>query len=411
MVNYTPLMKISVLVNGWINIPHSYAIVNCMQLVHLQKNHKYRIDIYVQEPGYYGEHWTRNSESLYNNEYTEILQQLRPWNGEHIDLVYSISFPYDVTPHFGNIPKCVFYTCELHILNNVYFKPQFATNVDINTHLHSQSGLYFTAPSIWSGYGMEKMFDIPISRNRIITHGSDTNIFKPISNDIRSAIREKFGVSKDTILLGMFGSMTQNKGIHILLKALYDIVCVKGKTNYKLLLKGSNNLYASQQKVESILTEFKFTKQLMDHIIFMGNTFTFSICNELYNIVDIYVSPYMAEGFNLSPLEALTAGRRVVIPKTGSTEQYMKDIYNNGGSEFITYVNSVVVTNIGNQSYNHIEEADLISAILSVDTQLELDPTVMIEYISKDYSWNRVADLLYEYFLYILEDQKTKVVL
>ena len=66
---------------------------------------------------------------------------------------------------------------------------------------------------------------------------------------------------------------------------------------------------------------------------------------------------------------------------------------------------------MGNQSYNHIEEADLITAILSVDTRLELDPTKMIEYISKDYSWTRVADLLYEYFLYILEDQKTYVVL
>ena len=186
---------------------------------------------------------------------------------------------------------------------------------------------------------------------------------------------------------------------------------MKGKTNYKLLLKGSNNLYESQKKVDNILGEFKFPENLMNNIIFMGHTFTFSICNELYNIVDLYVSPYMAEGFNLSPLEALTAGRRIVIPRTGSTEHYMKDIYNNGGSEFITYVNSVVVTNMGNQSYNHIEEADLITAILSVDTRLELDPTKMIEYISKDYSWTRVADLLYEYFLYILEDQKTYVVL
>ena len=411
MVHYTPTMKISVLVNGWINIPHSYAIVNCMQLIHLQKNYKDRIDIYVLEPEYYGPTWTRNSQSLYNDEYTEILNQLRPWKGEHIDLIYSISFPYDVTPPFGNIPKCVFYTCELNILDNVYFKPQFANNPDIQTHLHAQSRLYFTAPSIWSAYGMEKMFGIPISRNRVITHGSDTTIFKPISTSIRDAIREQLGVSQDTILLGMFGSMTQNKGIHILLKALYDIVYVKGKTNYKLLLKGSNNLYESQKKVDNILGEFKFPENLMNHIIFMGHTFTFSICNELYNIVDLYVSPYMAEGFNLSPLEALTAGRRIVIPRTGSTEHYMKDIYNNGGSEFITYVNSVVVTNVGNQSYNHIEEADFISAILSVDTRLELDPTKMIEYISKDYSWTRVADLLYEYFLYILEDQKTEVVL
>ena len=396
--------------NGWINIPHSYAIVNCMQLVHLYKNYKDHIDIYVQEPEYYGPSWVKNSQSLYNDEYTEILTQFKQWNGEHIDLVYSISFPYDVTP-ISNTPKCVFYTCELQTLDNVYFKPRFADNQEIKTHLHAQSRLYFTTPSIWSRHGMEKTFDITTSRNRLITHGSDTNIFKPISNTIREAIRENLGVSKDTILLGMFGSMTQNKGIHILLKAIYDIVIVKGKTNYKLLLKGSNNLYESQQKVEQICKEYEFPQQLINNIIFIGHTFTFSTCNELYNIVDIYVSPYMAEGFNLSPLEALTAGRRVLIPRTGSTEQYMKDIYNNGGADFITYVNSVVVSNPGNQSYNHIEEADLISSILSVDTKLELDPTKMIGYISKDYSWNRVADLLYEYFLYILEDQKTKVVL
>jgi glycosyltransferase involved in cell wall biosynthesis len=403
-------MKISVLVNGWINIPHSYAIVNCMQLIHLYKNHKDQIDIYVQEPEYYGPSWSRNSQSLYNDEYTEILQGLRPWNGEHIDLIYSICFPYDVT-NSGTTPKCVFYTCELQTMDNVYFKPQFANNQDIKNHLNSSKQLYLTTPSIWSGYGMEKTFDIPTSRNRLITHGSDTNIFKPVSNTVRDATRQYLGVSNDTILLGMFGSMTQNKGIHLLLKALYDIVIVKGKTNYKLLLKGSNNLYESQKKVEQVFKENEFPQQLLNNIIFIGHTFTFSTCNELYNIVDLYVSPYMAEGFNLSPLEALTAGRRVLIPRTGSTEQYMNDIYNNGGADFITYVNSVVVSNLGNQSYNHIEEADLISAILSVDTLSDLDPTRMIEYISKSYSWNRVADLLYEYFLYILEDQKTSVVL
>ena len=403
-------MKTSVLVNGWINIPHSYAIVNCMQLVHLYKNYKDQIDIYVQEPEYYGPSWVKNSQSLYSDEYTEILTQFKQWNGEHIDLIYSISFPYDVTP-IGTTPKCVFYTSELQILDNVYFKPQFANNQDIKNHLHAQSRLYFTAPSIWSARGMEKNFDISMSHNRLIPHGADVSIFKPISNTIRQAIRASLGVSNDTILLGMFGSMTQNKGIHILLKALYDIVIIKGKTNYKLLLKGSNNLYESQQKVEKLCKDYEFPQQLLNNIIFIGHTFTFSTCNELYNIVDLYVSPYMAEGFNLSPLEALTAGRRVLIPRTGSTEQYMKDIYNNGGADFITYVNSVVVSNLGNQSYNHIEEADLISSILSVDTQLELDPTKMIGYISKDYSWTRVAGLLYEYFLYILEDQKTSAVL
>ena len=31
--------SLSILFCGWINIPHSYAIVNCFQLVHLYKNY------------------------------------------------------------------------------------------------------------------------------------------------------------------------------------------------------------------------------------------------------------------------------------------------------------------------------------------------------------------------------------
>ncbi len=70
-------MKFSLLVNGWINIPHSYAIVNCMQLIHLHKNFKDQVDIYIQETEYYGKNWFRNSQSIYNDEYTAILNQLR----------------------------------------------------------------------------------------------------------------------------------------------------------------------------------------------------------------------------------------------------------------------------------------------------------------------------------------------
>ena len=394
--------------NGWINIPHSYAIVNCMQLVHLYKNYKDQIDIYVQEPEYYGPSWVKNSQSLYSDEYTEILTQFKQWNGEHIDLIYSISFPYDVTP-IGTTPKCVFYTSELQILDNVYFKPQFANNQDIKNHLHAQSRLYFTAPSIWSARGMEKHFDISMSRNRLIPHGADVSIFKPISNTIRQAIRASLGVSNDTILLGMFGSMTQNKGIHVLLKSLHNIVFVKGKKNYKLILKGNNNLYESQHLVERVLQELQVPNEILNHIVYIGDTFTFDTCNEMYNIVDIYVSPYLAEGFNLSPLEALTSGTRVIIPITGSTEQYMKDIYNNGGSEFITYVNSIVITTSSGQSFNQIEADDLISSILNVDTNLNPDPSRMIEYISKEYSWTKAVESLYEYFQYILEYQKKMV--
>jgi glycosyltransferase involved in cell wall biosynthesis len=395
-------MKLSILVNGWINIHHSYAIVNCMQLIHFHKVLGDKLEIYVREPEYYAAHWCKNSQSIYNEEYTEILKQFRQWNGEHVDLIYSITFPYDVSIT-GDIPKCIYYTCELKQLGLLYFKPQFAANQDIKTHLHAHPQLYFAPPSVWTAIGMELEYNLLNSRNRIIPHGADTNIFKPIPRGVRDRIRANLGVSNDTILLGLFGSMTQNKGIHVLLAALHDIVFVKGRTNYKLLLKGNNNLYESQQLVEKVLQELHVPNEILNHIVYIGHTFTFDTCNEMYNIVDLYVSPYLAEGFNLSPLEALTAGTRVLVPLTGSTEEYMKDIYNNGGSDFITYVKSIVITNQSGQSLNQIEVEDLISSILSVDMSLKPDPTHMIEYISKEYSWTKAVESLYEYFLYILE--------
>jgi len=86
-----------------------------------------------------------------------------------------------------------------------------------------------------------------------------------------------------------------------------------------------------------------------------------------------------------------------VVPRTGSTREYIEDIYSNGGSEYIYYVDSRVIDN-ENGKVNEIKIDDLISTVLSFKKG-EPDSTQMIEYIKQQYSWFKVADLLYEYFL------------
>jgi glycosyltransferase involved in cell wall biosynthesis len=399
-------MKIAVLFNGWINIPHSYAIVNCMQLIHLYKNFSDKISIYTQELGYFQDNWNAHKQLIYGDEYNEILRSLKTWNGEHVDLIYSISFPYDVSPS-GNTPKCIFYTSEMLILDTMYFKPRFNNIEEINTHLLQNKTLYFTTPSLWSSSGMTLNYDINEKRNRIIPHGSDANIFKRLSSQTRDNIRANLGITKDTIVLGLFGAMTQNKGIHHLLIAFSNIISVHARTNYKLMLKGNDNLYNSKNNVEMVLNALNLPAKILEYILFIGDTIPFSTMNYMYNIVDLYVSPYMAEGFNLSPLEALSTGTRVLVPRTGSTVKYISDIQQNGGNDFITYVDSTINKNIAGQSYNNINDADLVSAILSVDFSHELDPSTMISYINKEYSWNKACESLYEYFLYIIENNNT----
>jgi glycosyltransferase involved in cell wall biosynthesis len=397
-------MKIAVLFNGWINVPHSYAIVNCMQLIHMHKNFSDKIDIYTQELGYFRDEWNAHKQLVYGDEYNGILRSLKKWNGEHIDLIYSITFPYDVSPSV-TIPKCVFYTSEMLILDTLYFTPSFNNIEDINTHLLQNKNVYFTTPSLWSSRGMTLNYDIGEKRNRIIPHGSDSTIFKQLPKETRDNLRASIGLTADNIVLGLFGAMTQNKGIHTLLIAFSNIILVHKKTSYRLILKGNDNLYDSKKKVESVLNELKLSEEITKYIIFTGETIDFNVMNEMYNIVDLYVSPYMAEGFNLSPLEALTTGARVLVPRTGSTVEYISDIQNNGGADFITYVDSIIHENNIGQSFNIINDTDLMTAILNVDFSRDLDPSNMIRFINKEYSWLKASELLYEYFLYIIANQ------
>jgi hypothetical protein len=55
--------------------------------------------------------------------------------------------------------------------------------------------------------------------------------------------------------------------------------------------------------------------------------------NNLYNACDLYISPYIAEGFNLAPLEALASGLPVIISSHGSTHEYITQLYESGGNK------------------------------------------------------------------------------
>jgi hypothetical protein len=88
-----------------------------------------------------------------------------------------------------------------------------------------------------------------------------------------------------------------------------------------------------------------------------------------------------------------------VVPRTGSTKEYIEDIYANGGSAYIHYVDSRVIDN-ENGKVNEIKIDDLMNVVLSFKKLGQgLDSAQMVEYIKQKYSWFNVADLLYEYFL------------
>lgn len=426
---------IKVLFSGWSQLAHSYGIVLAFQLIHVYKNYgpngiikQNAIDIYVEEAEYFNKAWDVSKKQLvYQSEYNDILKKLKVWDGiEPVDLIYRQTYPYNISVHEENkyIPKCVFYTSEFAYITHEYFgfnKPDRLEAKDydlyISMFLKEFDNIYFTSPSYWSSRGMTRFLENgeESHRNRIITHGVDTTIFKKHKdNKIRDSIRNKYNIQDTDILLINIGAMTTNKGILLILELMHILVNIQNRHEYKLMLKGSGDLYQCKDFLESYFANFvktgKMTQKNVDYlldnnIIFTSKTLSFNRINDLFNASDCYISPYLAEGFGLTMLESLSSGLPVIVPSTGSTKEFIEEIYQNNGAEYITYLNSQIGKDQNNLCQNMIKLEDLVDAVLNNNFKKEIpleNYNKMVKYIEKDLSWNKVSTLLYDYFTFIL---------
>jgi len=425
---------LKLLVRGWTKIPHSYSIVNCFQIIHLYLNYglngkikRNAIDIYIEEAMYFNPDWNNKKKWIYSEEYNNILKNLKVYNNEEIDIIYSITYPYNINVTNQNqmIPKCIFYTSEFAKLTQQYFTLDKPTDLDLTKYddyiklfIDNFKNIYFTAPSNWSARGMIPYLNNEESsqRNRVITHGVDTTIFKKhTNNQIRNQIRDKYKVKDTDILMINIGAMTTNKGIKILLEVLNTLVknSVPRKV-FKLMLKGSGDLYQCSEflniyfeefKKNGIMTEIEIDNLLENHIIFTDKTVSFERLNDIFNSCDIYVSPYLAEGFNLTCLEALSANLSVLVPKTGSTKEYIEAIYKNGGHDHIHYVDSIVGMDQNGLCQNIITTENLLSVLQDNNFKKhKRNYQQMVSFINKELSWDHVSTLLFDYFNFIKQN-------
>lgn len=424
----TTTKKLNLLVEGWIEIGHSYAIVNCFQLIHLYKNYGDQINFYISEKEYFRKEWNDKRKLIYTKEYNELITNKSIFKvydpkKDNIDVIYRITYPYDITINETNqtIPICVFYTSEFTKFDPSYFKVGCPSNITldetyIKTYLNIFKNISFTSPSLWSSYGMESYLGDGSNRNKIISHGIDTTLFyKESSENSRKLVRERYNIKDTDVLLLNIGAMTKNKGIMYILQIMHILVNKLNKNHFKLLLKGTSDLYQTKLFLESYFNELlnanvmskdEMNYLLENNIIFTEDTLSFKQIRLLYNASDLYISPYIAEGFNLCCLESLACGLPVLVPSTGSTKEYINDIYNNNGESFIYYINSKVV-NINPDSELKVNEIDgnhLLNIILQYDADNKnLDRAnnynKMRQYIESNYSWNQISNQLYTHLI------------
>lgn len=317
-------MKKKLLIEGWRGINHSYALVNQNQILALEK---LKVDFCHLDLPFCDQRWNHaNNFCGFNNVDISRLNQIKKYTDQDlIDITYRISYPYRLYPSrserlfvFGT-SEYQFVTDEMILQDGPKIK-------------NSNRPLAIITPSNWSKTGFLKA-GFKEEQVRVVPHGVDMTIFKPLPREEVDQFRNLLGANKTSFIMLSVGAMTSNKGIDVLLSAYLQL-----KPKYpqlKLVLKDQSNLYGTT--ANHVIQEFcgnhgvdLSTHSMRDAVkglFVISRNLNLDQLNRLYNAADCYVSPYRAEGFNLTPLEAAAAGIPIVITKGGPTDDYFHESF------------------------------------------------------------------------------------
>lgn len=399
----------TVLVEGWDKFPHSYSIVNVYQLLALCK--KEQLTIFFNELPPYSEEWKKLSTLsgiLLTDEETKTLEKIKRWDGKApVDIVYRIAYPYDLKQTRGissakkrQLPLVLFYTSEFGTLRDQHF-----TNGNVKSFVEAcfAHKILPVTPSKWSAEALRKHKYDPL----VISHGVDVGKFHPIEDDgqSRNAFRDSYGIPHDAFVFLNVGAMTGNKNIKGIIKSFYKLSLL-GHNDIYVILKGIGDLYACKKNVNAALKELlkersvdkTHWKKISSRLIFTDDLYTYNELCILYNSCDCYLSPYVAEGFNMPVLEAIACGLPVIVSKGGSTDDFTTEAFAKYPKTYPckTHPDSEGLSDI----YLIVDEGSLQEKMLEVIEDVNFRKSALVEgpkHVRQHYTWDIVTDKLYNF--------------
>ncbi len=377
----------NILIEGWRGINHSYALVNQWQINELIKSS----NISFKDVPFSNKKWnSKKNDSGLKDEIKKKINQIKPPSiNINYDITYRISAPFNFDTKFSSKAIFVFATTEYRNLTEEFYincKPD---------KLGKKENFFIHTPSNWSkkgflsaGFKDEQVIVVP--------HGVDLNTFNLISEEEKKKIKKKYKITSDDFVLTNISAMTVNKGVEVLIAA-YGILKKKYK-NLKLILKDQSNLY--EWKVDFPMkkvfeSEFNqkhkiFNDEMYKDIIIISENLNFDQLRDIYSITDCYVSPYKAEGFNLTPLEAAACGTRIVVTNGGSTDDYFDDC--------MGFKIESKEKNLNNNIFLSPKVDSLTDILNSIINKIDNKKEIRSKFVHENFSWENVVKKLKKEF-------------
>lgn len=172
---------------------------------------------------------------------------------------------------------------------------------------------------------LETYCDIKQDKSIVIYNGWEKKELDFSENEINE-IKEKYHVKKKTKIVLFVGRIDDpRKGLCTLIKAFKEVL---SKTDATLLIVGKGD----QTKVKKIADSLNIS----DNIVFTGFVDEITL-NKCYALCDLYVVPSRLEGFGLTILDAMAAGKPIVATNVGA----IPEIIHNGENGLLVELNDI----------------------------------------------------------------------
>ena len=305
-----------IIIEGWRFLPHSYAIANQFQLLEMLK--RPQLEIYHQDIPYPSTSWQPIKGLFPQNEETALRNIPHLPLQQPADATLRMYAPFNLNSSTTN-QTATFACTEWGIVTKSIIK---GMGVKSFAEAHAQSDTIIITPSHWSKEGFLRS-GAEESRVVVVPLGVNPNIYHPLPIDERNTLRQKLRIDNCFVFLNVGVMCNSSQGIGRLLKAFATIVEYYPDT--KLILKGRDAIFPSRDSIAKAgkvaLTNTEM-ERIKSRIIYYGQTLSFQELAQLYQIADAYVSPYLAEGFNLPVLEAAACGLPVICTRGGPTDDF-----------------------------------------------------------------------------------------
>ena len=151
---------------------------------------------------------------------------------------------------------------------------------------------------------------VPAEKIRVINNGVDVERFRPGSE---SALRERLSAGPDTLLVGVVGRLSEEKGIDLLLDAMAQLRSRAPRLRLAIVGDGPERA-ALELRVERL--------GLGDQVVFLGMR---QDIDRLLRAFDVFAMPSRKEALPIALLEAMASGCCIVASRVGGIPLVLED--------------------------------------------------------------------------------------